>query len=90
MVGFKAGEDIVTQGDAGDAMYFLEAGIASAIKDGEEVFVFQAGDFFGETALMMKQPRAATVLAARPPSAAAPPALTHTARARAADSTAAD
>lgn len=59
---FKDGEEIMTQGDEGDALYFLEKGEAIVIKDGEKVFQYtEVGQFFGELALMNNAPRAATV-----------------------------
>ena len=59
---FSAGEEIMTQGDEGDALYFLEKGEALVIKDGERVFQYtEVGQFFGELALMNNAPRAATV-----------------------------
>jgi|EP01047_Picozoa_sp_COSAG01_P047185 CRP-like cAMP-binding protein len=61
-VSYADGEEIITQGDEGDALYFLEAGLATAVKDGEKVFEYtDSGMFFGELALMSNQPRAATV-----------------------------
>ena len=35
-VSFKDGEEIMIQGDEGDAIYFLESGSAVAIKDSQE------------------------------------------------------
>ena len=59
---FSDGEEIMTQGDEGDALYFLEKGEAIVIKDGEKVFQYtEVGQFFGELALMNNAPRAATV-----------------------------
>jgi CRP-like cAMP-binding protein len=59
---FADGEEIMTQGDEGDALYFLEKGEATVIKDGEKVFQYtEVGQFFGELALMNNAPRAATV-----------------------------
>ena len=48
----------VAMAEVGDAMFFLEKGSARVVKDGEEVFVLKRGDFFGELALTMLQPRA--------------------------------
>ena len=59
---YNAGDEIITQGDEGDALYFLESGTADAVKDGEKVFTYtEPGQFFGELALMDNKPRAATV-----------------------------
>ena len=61
-VEFNAGDEIITQGDEGDALYFLASSLATAVKDGEKVFEYtEPGQFFGELALMSNQPRAATV-----------------------------
>ena len=57
--------DIITEGDAGDAMYFLTGGAAQAFVDDATrlVCVYSHGEFFGELALLMDQPRTATVRA---------------------------
>lgn len=87
---FPAGAVIVTQGDDGDCMYFLETGSVQAevlhtdtprvayghteadmkldmFKSGDfneansVVMAYEAGDYFGEVALLMNTPRQATV-----------------------------
>ncbi|KIX00892.1 uncharacterized protein Z518_09957 [Rhinocladiella mackenziei CBS 650.93] len=64
-VKFEAGDNIITEGEPGDAFYLLEAGEASAYKHGIEkpVKEYARGDFFGELALLDDKPRAASVVA---------------------------
>ena len=57
-----SGGAIITQGDEGDAMYFIEEGEAEAVIKGVGVVMsYKRGDFFGELALMTAEPRSATV-----------------------------
>lgn len=60
---FDMGADILLQGDAQNVQHFylLEEGTAAAYKDGEEVAVYQPGDYFGELALLMDAPRQCTI-----------------------------
>ena len=61
---FEKGQDIVVEGDDGDAFYIVSSGSAVAIKSGVgQVKAYTAGDYFGELALITSKPRAATVQA---------------------------
>ena len=66
---FKSGENVITQGDNGDCLYFVESGNLECYKkfskDTEPVLVkkYQSGDSFGELALLYNAPRAATIRA---------------------------
>jgi serine/threonine-protein kinase len=64
---FKAGELIVREGEKGDAAYMIVAGKCRAYRnspEGEETLsVMEPGDAFGEMALILFEPRAATVVA---------------------------
>ncbi|VDP75987.1 unnamed protein product [Echinostoma caproni] len=66
----EAGEPVFLQGEVGQEMYFIESGAVSVkmkpSKEGaEEVELCQLGqnDYFGELALITKNPRAASVIA---------------------------
>jgi CRP-like cAMP-binding protein len=65
---FPRGGIIVTQGDAGDALFLIGQGqvkVAVFAEDGREVIlsVLTAGGFFGEMALLDDEPRSAHVIA---------------------------
>ena len=71
---FAAEEEIIVQGDIEKAnkMYIIAMGEAKAVVQGVygmdgkgTVKTYQAGDFFGELALLKKAPRAASVLSVR-------------------------
>ena len=58
------GKRIVTQGEQGDCMYFIEQGSARAEKDGQAVWQeYTEGEWFGELALVNNEPRSASVTA---------------------------
>ncbi len=59
-----AGETIIEQGTPGDAFYVIASGTASVRREGKEIKRYHAGDYFGETALILRQPRNADVVAA--------------------------
>jgi len=68
-VTFKQGETIVKQGDTGDTFFILEEGECRVDKvyvqntPAQEVMQYKSGDYFGELALLMNEPRAASVIA---------------------------
>ncbi len=67
---FKTGEALFTEGQAGDALYFVAAGRVSIQKildrtkgTSKSVSVMGPGDFFGEMALLEREPRSASAVA---------------------------
>lgn len=62
-VSYKAGEQIIAKGSPGDRFYMIASGKA-AIRDGSrEVKHYGPYDYFGETAIILDQPRNADVFA---------------------------
>jgi len=67
-VEYNPGDRIMSQGDEGDAFYIIEVGevvckrILTAEKE-EEFARLNAGDYFGEAALLTNQPRNASIVA---------------------------
>jgi CRP-like cAMP-binding protein len=65
---YRVGEVIFSQGDAGDALYGVVTGkvrISAGAADGREIFlnIMEAGDTFGEIALLDGGPRTASATA---------------------------
>jgi CRP-like cAMP-binding protein/glyoxylase-like metal-dependent hydrolase (beta-lactamase superfamily II) len=58
-----AGERIVTQGMRGDSFYIIVNGMVQIVKDGVPIKRYRAGDYFGEMAILLDQPRAADAIA---------------------------
>jgi len=58
-----AGQDLIRQGEPGNAFYVIEQGEFDIVIDSNRVTTFRRGGSFGEIALIREQPRAATVTA---------------------------
>ena len=55
------GDLVIKQGDPGDAFYIVLDGTAAVHRDGNHVGTLNPGDYFGELALLKRQPRAASI-----------------------------
>lgn len=62
----KPGEVVIKQGDPGDAFYIILDGSASVYRDDTHVGTLHPGDYFGELALINRQPRAASIFVQGP------------------------
>lgn len=64
---FKKDDFVIKEGEEGDVFYFIVEGEAKATKtiDGDlkKVMEYKSGDYFGERALLKKEPRAANIQA---------------------------
>ena len=61
----RKGEIVFAEGDSGDSMYLIESGqvkVVSNMDEEERLFAYLGpGNFFGEMALLLGEPRSATV-----------------------------
>ena len=57
----KTGDTILTQGEANDTFYFVEKGNVKVSKDGKDIFMLSAGDYFGEVSLLNSTTACCTV-----------------------------
>jgi hypothetical protein len=58
-----AGQILFREGDKGSEMYILESGSVEIVRGGAVLATLEAGDFFGEMAILEDQPRFATAQA---------------------------
>jgi len=60
---FEEGQCIIRQNDEADCMYFIEQGTVRVTVSGKEISHLKKGAYFGEVALVTKNPRSASVFA---------------------------
>jgi len=58
-----AGERFIKVGDLGDVLYVVTGGKAAILRDGVELKRYGLGDYLGETAVFLRRPRTADVVA---------------------------
>jgi CRP-like cAMP-binding protein len=61
-----AGKVLAREGEAGREFFVIKSGCVEASRGGNRIGVLRTGNFFGEMALLDRQPRAATVVAVEP------------------------
>jgi CRP/FNR family transcriptional regulator, cyclic AMP receptor protein len=59
-----AGETVFAEGDPGDRMYVVKSGQVSLTANGRTLETVDAGGLFGEMAVVDREPRSATAVAA--------------------------
>lgn len=65
-VPFRKDENLIRQGDTGDAFFLVGSGAVRVVRDGKSVAELSAGGFFGEIALLFDVKRTASVEGASP------------------------
>jgi len=61
---FRLGDVVFNQGDEGHDLYYVVSGNIDLVSDGRVIRKLQAGDYFGEMALLTNTPRIADALIA--------------------------
>jgi CRP/FNR family cyclic AMP-dependent transcriptional regulator len=59
----KAGQEVVTQGRTGHEFFLILSGEATVQRDGKDVATLGPDQYFGELALLDREPRSASVIA---------------------------
>ncbi|MBL9027874.1 MAG: cAMP/cGMP-dependent 3',5'-cyclic-AMP/GMP phosphodiesterase [Myxococcales bacterium] len=62
----EQGETIISQDSEGHEFFVIVQGSVSVMRDGQYLKSYHSGDYFGETALVLNQPRTADVVARTP------------------------
>jgi CRP-like cAMP-binding protein len=60
---YKAGAEIVKEGDAGVGFFLIMSGKVEVVRGGKKLSTLGAGQYFGEMSLLDRAPRSATCLA---------------------------
>jgi CRP-like cAMP-binding protein len=63
LITFKAGEQIIKEGEKGDCLYVLVEGEAAITLKGRKLGIINAGEIIGEMALIKSEQRSASVTA---------------------------
>ncbi|MBW2734940.1 MAG: cyclic nucleotide-binding domain-containing protein [Deltaproteobacteria bacterium] len=63
---YGAGESVVEQGEEGTSLFIVSRGVAAVKRDDVHLAYLRSGAFFGEMALLTRQPRSASVAAHEP------------------------
>ncbi|MBT8492602.1 MAG: cAMP/cGMP-dependent 3',5'-cyclic-AMP/GMP phosphodiesterase [Deltaproteobacteria bacterium] len=59
----QAGDTVLAEGEPGDAFFIIEHGTVAIMQKGYELKTYRTGDYFGETSILLNQPRNADVVA---------------------------
>jgi cGMP-dependent protein kinase len=63
-VAYAAGESIISEGEVGETFFIVKEGEVHCYKDDKRIRTYKSGEYFGERALRLHEPRAATCVAA--------------------------